>query len=208
MPEPKHFLMTPNAEHSEATGLLEIVPAVTSWVNALLTHKPVPTFNWTIDSTTGEITAVLDNSVADSPQVHKASVWWAYSCGNNPDGVKRRDFRIMSLDSPCECGVARDDGYCVNTKSFWTQQELHPTIVKGGNRVYKAIVDPPGDGRYVAFFIDIKYEADKDVGLTGHDGPVPHDRPGQMEFTTEVSVLPNTFPYDACVGAACNGHLL
>jgi hypothetical protein len=28
MPEPKHFLMTPNAEHSEATGIFEIVPAI------------------------------------------------------------------------------------------------------------------------------------------------------------------------------------
>ena len=28
MPDPKHFIMTPNAEHSEATGIFEIVPAI------------------------------------------------------------------------------------------------------------------------------------------------------------------------------------
>jgi hypothetical protein len=206
MPEPKHFLMTPNAEHSEATGLLEVVPAVTAWIDSLLKQQTVPTFNWTIAAETGEITAVLDHV----GKVHKASVWWAYSCGNNAkDGVKRRDFRIMSLDNPCECGFTTDDGFCVNTKSFWTQEELKPSLV-AGSRVYKAKVAAPEDGRYVAFFIDIKYEAANNSSnySAGHDGPVPHDRPGQLEFTTEVSVWPNTFPYEACSGVECNGSLL
>jgi hypothetical protein len=161
----------------------------------------VPSFNWTISESTGEITATLDGA----GKVHKASVWWAYSCGDNAaDGVKRRDFRIMSLDNPCQCGFTSDDGFCVNTKSFWTQEALNVSFV-GGSRVYKATVPSPGDGRYVAFFIDIKYEVPP---AFGHDGPVPHDRPGQLEFTTEVSVWPNTFPYEACEGAGCNGYLL
>ncbi|CAM9264536.1 unnamed protein product, partial [Ectocarpus fasciculatus] len=152
MPEPKHFLMTPNAEHSEATGILEIVPAIGTWLNYLLLEETVPEFKWTIDENTGEIVATLDGN----GRVHSAHVWYAYSCGTNPDGIPRRDFRIMSLDSPCTCGV-ESDGYCLNTKSFWNSTELEQSIEKG-RRTYRALVDPPDDGHYVAFFIDIKYE--------------------------------------------------
>jgi hypothetical protein len=199
MPEPKHFLMTPNAEHSEATGILEIVPAIGTWLEYLLERAKVPQFSWTIDSATGEIVATLD----DVGDVHKASMWWAYSCGNNADGVKRRDFRIMSLDSPCECGQ-ESDGYCLNLKSFWTEEELTATVDASGARTYRAKMDAPGDGRYVAFFIDIKYEKRKEKGLNG----LPHDKPGQLEFTTEVSVWPNTFPYEECNAESCAGSLL
>lgn len=200
MPEPKHFIMTPNAEHSEATGIFEIVPAIGTWLMYLLQKETVPTFTWNINESTGEIVATLD----DVGTVHEASVWWAYSCGTNADGVKRRDFRIMSLDNPCECGVA-SDGYCVNLKSFWTQETLNEEMVDG-KRTYRAQLEAPTDGRYVAFFIDIKYQ-EKSFPLA-KGGGIPYDKPGQLEFTTEVSVWPNTFPYEACEGEGCAGYLL
>lgn len=85
MPSPKHFLMTPNAEHSEATGILEIVPAIGTWINYLVKDYVVPEFTWTIDATTGEIVATLNSEGV----VHEASMWWANSCGNNTDGIPR-----------------------------------------------------------------------------------------------------------------------
>lgn len=203
MPEPKHFLMTPNAEHSEATGILEIVPAIGTWLNYLLLKETVPQFTWTIDETTGEIVATLDGN----GRVHSAHVWHAYSCGANPDGIQRRDFRIMSLDNPCKCGM-ESDGYCLNTQSFWNSTELEQTI-DNGHRTYRALVAPPADGRYVAFFIDIKYEKLKINHYDGErNGGLPKDLPGRLEFTTEVSILPNTFPYDECEGQGCAGKLL
>lgn len=200
MPEPKHFIMTPNAEHSEATGILEIVPALGTWIEHLLQKTAVPTFTWTIDEVTGEIVATLD-SVGT---VHRASMYYAYSCGKNPDGVQRRDFRIMSLDDPCECGQA-SDGMCFNLKSMWTNQTLVEEINVEGQRQYRAQMDAPGDGRYVAFFIDIKYEK---VEFSNSLQGLPYDKPGQLEFTTEVSVWPNTFPYDDCNADSCSGVLL
>jgi PhoPQ-activated pathogenicity-related protein len=198
MPEPKRFIMTPNAEHSEATGILEIVPAISTWINYLLKDWKVPEFTWDISTETGKITATLDGE----GEVHEASMWYAYSCGNNPDGIKRRDFRIMHMDTPCECGIGAQ-GYCINLKSFWTQVVLEPEVNAEGQRVYTAQMDAPDDGRYVAFMIDIKYkEHEKRVeGL-------PHDLPGRLDFTTEVSVWPNTFPYPDCSGAECKGTLL
>jgi PhoPQ-activated pathogenicity-related protein len=35
MPDPKHFLMVPNAEHSQATGILEVVPAIGSFIRTV-----------------------------------------------------------------------------------------------------------------------------------------------------------------------------
>jgi len=199
MPGPKRFIMTPNAEHSEATGILEIVPAIGTWLEYLLQKETVPEFFWEINDETGEIVATLDNVGT----VHKASVWWAYSCGNNADGTLRRDFRVMSLDNPCACGLV-SDGYCINLKSMWTQETLEEVIVDG-KRTYRTQLDAPGDGRYIAYFIDIKYEKKE---FPQKVSGLPYDKPGQLEFTTEVSVWPNTFPYEDCSGETCAGYLL
>ncbi len=48
MPEPKHFIMTPNAEHSMATGIFEIVPAIAAYINLHLKVQAMPQFTWTI----------------------------------------------------------------------------------------------------------------------------------------------------------------
>ena len=144
-------------------------------------------------------------------EVHEASMWYAYSCGNNTDGVQRRDFRIMSLDQPCGCGVFTE-GYCMNLKSFWTRVVLEREMVNG-KRTYRAQHDAPTDGRYVAFFIDIKFKALDDNShftrphILGNK-IIPVDKPGQLEFTTEVSVWPNTFPFPPCEGAGCDGPMV
>jgi hypothetical protein len=62
MPEPKHFLMTPNAEHSEITGIFEIVPAIGTYLAYLLYQSTVPTFTWDISKEDGTITATLDKN--------------------------------------------------------------------------------------------------------------------------------------------------
>ena len=94
----------------------------------------------------------------------------------------------------CDCGVFAE-GYCANLKSFWSHKTLEVATVNG-KRTYSAAFDAPADGRYVAFMIDISYGIPSD---TEHGkGFVPRDLAGRMEFTTEVSVWPNTFPYAGC----------
>jgi len=214
LPEPKHFIMTPNAEHSEATGILEIVPAICAWYNKHLNNEVVPSFTWTINNSTGEIVATLD----EHGIVYDANVYYAYSCGTNAnDGINRRDYRIASLDNPCNCGVY-SDGYCANLKSWWQRKTLEPTMVRG-HRTYSAKLDQPTDGRYMAFFIDIKYRRNlqdvydpqaeqEELERTKTHGFFPHDLAFRLEFTTEVSILPDTFPYPDCVDSGCTGHLL
>jgi carboxylesterase type B/PhoPQ-activated pathogenicity-related protein len=197
MPGPKHFIMTPNAEHSEATGILEVVPAISAWVETLLENNVIPEFTWDISVETGAITATLN----EHGDVKEARVWYAYSCGNNPDGKKRRDFRIANVDSPCECGIEAQ-GMCANLKSFWTPKKLIENKNVNGMRTYTAKVDAPDDGRWVAFFIDIVYANNEvDALIPKIDilpGFIPRDLIQRLQFTTEVSVWPNTFPYSGC----------
>lgn len=54
MPEPKHWIIAPNAEHSMATGVLEVVPAIAAFGVAQFLQKPVPTFSWVLDVDNGK----------------------------------------------------------------------------------------------------------------------------------------------------------
>jgi hypothetical protein len=228
MPEPKHFVIAPNTEHSFITGIFEAVPTISAYLNAHLNKHTVPEFTWTISETTGEIVATLNN---DGSVVHDAHVWYAYSCGNNAfdNGMKRRDWRVAHLDNPCSCGPFAE-GYCANLKSVWNKQKLEMTTVKG-KRTFSAKFDAPEDGRYIAFFIDLKFHNPdivipdingKDLDALYHPKPetpagkislayeryfewggFPKDFGHFFEFTTEVSIWPNTFPYADCQGTAC-----
>jgi len=227
MPEPKHFILAPNTEHSFITGIFIAVPAISAYLNAHLRNHVVPQFTWTISETTGEIVATLDNE----GKVHSAEVWFANSCGSNAfdNGQQRRDYRVAHLDNPCACG-AFAEGYCANLKSAWNKKTLEMTMVKG-KRTYSAKLDAPEDGKWVAFLIDIKYknpDAIPDIDGTSltklyhpeaktpaakiaqsysryfeNFGGFPKDFGHFFEFTTEVSIWPNTFPYPDCSGTAC-----
>jgi PhoPQ-activated pathogenicity-related protein len=54
MPEPKHFLIVPNAEHSQITGVLMVVPSIAAFALANFLNKPVPTFTWDLDVENGK----------------------------------------------------------------------------------------------------------------------------------------------------------
>ena len=203
LPEPKHFLMVPNAEHSLATGIFEAVPAIGAWILTLLQEKPVPEMTWNIDPNNGDITLRLGDKSGDEPlHVRK---YWAQTCPNSP----RRDFRFINIDNPCTCGVQVPDDTtpeCINTQVFWNYETLRPTRI--GGHEYVAHHDAPADGQWAAFFIDVTYKNSFKLQGQWHPGFIPKDRKGQMEFTTEVSVVPDVFPYHDCHGIECYGTLL
>lgn len=229
MPEPKHFLIAANTEHSYATGIFMAVPAIGAFLKSLLTKTDLPHITWDISSKTGEITVSIDNV----GKVHSAYVWWANSCGvNSFDQKNRKDYRIAHTDQPCTCGIAYD-GYCTNFKSLWSKTELNVTVnAFTKKRELKAHVQPPVDDTWVAYFIDMKFSTKNGMTLNTkeimentvfnnakhnkrvHDqgdfdfGGIPHDLGGFLEFTSEVSVFPQTFPYEDCSGASCKGTLV
>lgn len=84
--------------------------------------------------------------------------------------------------------------------------------VVNGKRTFRAKMDAPDDGRFVAFMIDVKYKGIDDSHFSRPhklgNKILPVDKPGRLEFTTEVSVWPNTFPFAPCQGETCDGSMV
>jgi len=218
MPGPKHFLMMPNTDHMCILGIGQAIPTMGTWIRHLVRGKEIPEVNWVISEDTGDITATVTSSI--QPNV---TMWYARTCGL--ESPARRDFRLLNLDDPCQCGVAFD-GQCLNQEaSRWYSLPLAPNS-KGQ---YVAHVDAV-EGQWTAFFIDFTFPySDNEepyrysVPQRGPDSVGPRSRffkaadslhtwprtyPGQLDFTTEVSVWPNTFPFEDCHDEGCYGTLL
>lgn len=194
MPEPKHRLMLPNTEHSMATGILEAVPAINAYCDQVLHDKTLPSPTWTMSD--DKTTITLDAGTDPAPI--KVDMWWASSeCTNT-----RRDFRIATADDPCECGIG-SDGYCTELKSFWSHETLTEDSSNPG--VYVGTQVAPEDG-WTAFFLDVTYDKD-DSTTVKRVGDWPVDR-GLLDFTTQVGIVPNTFPFEDCTGEECMGTLV
>lgn len=234
-----HFLMVPNAEHSEATGILELLPAVGTFLEAVVpanleavrlgrttitnaktglpqavTVTKVPQFAESIAADGTSITVTMDKTNAVTP--HEVSMWSATTCDN-----KRRDFRIVNkytnVGQACSsCGVAVKNlpfgATCLNTKILWGKTVLKEDTPGSGR--YVARQTPKSDGRWTAYFIDATFDSKatkpnststSEIG-SASGWPVGHD--GYFEFTSEVSIIPQTFPFPDCKGTACRGKLL
>ncbi|XP_035694838.1 autocrine proliferation repressor protein A-like isoform X1 [Branchiostoma floridae] len=93
---------------------------------------------------------------------------------------KRRDFRLVNQPP----GETKPQPHPV----IWLPQDVQDM----GNGTYVAEFDIPAVG-WLAFFIQATF-------------PAPHGT--ALEFTTEVHIIPETFPFPDCHGADCRGTLL
>lgn len=187
---------------STILGLLQEIPDIITWLSFLLSDTPLPSAAWSISKSTGDITASVQYPEGvSSPAVANVTMWSASSCTKGATG-KRRDFRYSSLDDPCECGISTD-GDCLNAEAFsWVATELQPN--ERGEYVAHADIDP--SGAWTGFFIDFTF--DKPSAFGGKLGTWPVNKPGCLDFTTEVSIWPDTFPFEECFGVDCYGSLL
>ena len=157
----------------------------------------IPKISWTVNHTNGDIVVQADRP---PKAVH---MWHANTCALSP----RRDFRIVNWDDPCLCGLVVDK-YCANLAVLWTAEELQET--SPGSLTYVAHREMPSFGRWTAFFVDVQFEGPEESSsasnLTGKAWPFGQN--GVFVFTTEASVLPNTFPFEDCQAEECLGDLL
>jgi len=134
MSDEKHMLMVPNAEHSLATGLQHILPAISAWANALLTNTPRPKFRWVHDDANGVITVTN----TDPRQPKNVTLWYAFTL----PGVNRRDFRLVA-------GWPKPDVQLV----LWAKQ-----AVSGSGNVWVARAPRPPAGQWCGYFVDMQYD--------------------------------------------------
>ena len=157
----------------------------------MMEFSNIPKFSWTIDPENGDI------RVTSEEQPLSVHVWHASTC--TPE---RRDWRIVNLDEPCECGFAvPGEDLCANLGALWGSDPLEET--EPGSKTWVAHFRPRTDGRYRAFYVSLSFNS---TSTSSFEWPLGHE--GVMDFTTTVSVVPNDFPYPDCFGEECMGTLL
>jgi len=184
MPQPKFRQMCENAEHSEITGIPEIVGNVAAWGNAYFQKQPFPSFTWSINATDGSITVKNDPLIAIPINV---SMWYApnFRHVEFEDGI--RDWRILGGYDPTLPQIY-----------IWRQQSLSETTP--GSNTWVASQPIPNKG-WMAFFVEVFY-----------NGPHPYwnaSKVSHYRLTTQISIVPkNVWPFEDCYGEGCYGELV
>lgn len=107
------------------------------------------------------------------------TMWYGFSA----PGTGRRDWRRTA---------GYPEQYRQDVPFFDVQLREEPQ----GNK-WVAVAPRPPQGRWTAFFVNVQYEL-----------PYPPTAPLFFEFTSEVSITPNTFPFPDCHGEGCYGKLV
>jgi len=225
--QPKYFLMNADADHSQATAIETDIPSLATFIGSYLNEVEMPEIEWEIsDSEFGNITLTFNG---DTTGIVDAVVWHGRSCGNS-----RRDFRMLTLDDPCKCGVS-SGGYCFNLESLFTPiQGLQPVESNATYARYE--VNPPTypEGYWEAFMVGLKYRAfESDVTgdvppskatpmgrteegqwrLLDENGEVGDEswfvvRYGEIVLTSQISIVQKDYPFADCSGETCKGTLV
>jgi PhoPQ-activated pathogenicity-related protein len=170
---PTWRLMVKNAEHSMATGMLEILDSAAAFMSSVMNNAEIPQFNWTIESGSGMIT------LQTSQKPSKATVYSATTNAYQTSG--RRDFRlIMGNTAATHCHSLSISKVCLNS-ILWTGQDLAHKSLDNGIYTYQATKSLPGQSSYTAFFIELEF---------------PGKSQSTHTFTTQVSVIPQQYPFD------------
>jgi PhoPQ-activated pathogenicity-related protein len=175
-------MMIDNAEHSMATGALYLITGVEAWYWGLLKNEPRPNFSWTInpDPNNGAITI----KVADgTPQPTRVVMRFTTTL----DGY-RRDFRLVSGDTPanpCKYIPVPLFGKACLRPQIWIGEDVAETAP--GVYVISQPMPPWG---WRGFLAELYFDGPQGTNTT-------------YQLTTQVSVIPNTYPFPACTGQAC-----
>lgn len=102
-----------------------------------------------IDPVTGDITIDVGNN-----KPKRVTMWYADTCSLHN---ARRDFRLITWDNPCTCGIFSPLGKrpnCFNLMIIWRSKPVYEQPDRPG--VYVASVDTPKKG-WRGFFVDIEF---------------------------------------------------
>eukprot|EP00055_Hartaetosiga_balthica_P018470 m.134444 g.134444 ORF g.134444 m.134444 type:complete len:504 (+) comp9605_c0_seq1:141-1652(+) len=143
LPGETHLLIVHNAEHSLATGLVEVIEGISAFAHSVVADFPRPhmTWNMTQNSTGGSI--LLETS--EEPE--KVIVRWADTLNHT-----RRDWRLII--APENCQYIKVEGECIQ-----------PVLWKGfeatkidATHYSVSMENPPAGWR--GFVMEVKFKAD------------------------------------------------
>ena len=128
--------MLPNAEHTMVTGILDLLPAATTWAIGVMAGKAAPKFTWTVSPTDGSITINVDP--ANKPD--RVTLYNVTTLDN-----VRRDFRLISGDTtanPCKYIKVDVFGPACLRPLLWLPYDVNATT-PGGTTYVLPMQQPP-----------------------------------------------------------------
>jgi len=169
-------LMAQNAEHSEATGIFELLNGVHGFYDSLILGQSRPSLDWTIGDD-GTIAATTNK------QPKAVKLWHANTTTVNQH--TRRDFRlVVGITDANPCKFVPIDLFGHNCLNPIIWEQINMTVTPAGNNFTVVAPPPPApkDGWH-GFFLQFIFP-----------GPAKSD----FIFTTQISILPKTYPFGSC----------
>lgn len=193
MPGETRLLIAPNSEHSLATGIPELIPCLTSVFLSINEKKPIPSFDYAYNATTGELSVTIPPGTKHGKVVLRHAETFS---------SQRRDFRWVRMannrtgkctfpEVPLKKSVF-GGGNCL-VPILWGGTTL--TAAPGQPNVYKAIPPEPKKGRWTGYYIEVFF-------------PSNTETKDEFQFTTPGFAWPNTLPFKDCHAETCAGPLV
>lgn len=189
LPGETYRLFISNAEHSMATGVFPLITGVEAFYKSLLYNASRPQIHWTLNYTgNGDIHLYTDTMPT------QAVMRFATTFDDT-----RRDFRLVKGDTsadPCKFIPVKIFGNACINPVLWVGEDIAPvSSTRDENGLFQFVASqplPPSGWR--AFFIDLYY---------------PGPANSTYRFTSQISIIPNTFPFPPCgSGESCMGQLV
>lgn len=171
-------LMTQNAEHSEATGIFELLNGVHGFYDSVILNSKRPSLDWSILKN-GSIAATTDTEPT------QVILWHANSTTvNQHPHWERRDFRLVvgiTKANPCKFIPVDIFGHNCLNPIIWHSDELQPHQV-GKQWQVEGYKPEPVTG-WGGYFMQFKY---------------PGPANSEFIFTTQMSIIPDIMPFGSC----------
>ncbi|CAH1802107.1 unnamed protein product [Owenia fusiformis] len=179
---PKYVKLMRNAQHALVGSYDNIIDSIVAMFRSMDENQPLPQFRWELTQgvSTGRTTVYTTTPPAE------VRAWFARSA-DGEFGHQRRDFRwfIRSIEEPEEVDL---------NLVVWEDASADVVTVTEDEEYYVEF-DRPAEG-WLGFFIEV------DFILNDSEASV-------FEGTTELNVVPNTWPFPFCSNPLeCTGSLV
>eukprot|EP01013_Petalomonas_cantuscygni_P036986 TRINITY_DN67736_c0_g1_i1.p1 TRINITY_DN67736_c0_g1~~TRINITY_DN67736_c0_g1_i1.p1 ORF type:complete len:526 (-),score=77.60 TRINITY_DN67736_c0_g1_i1:197-1723(-) len=185
LPGETHLLIATNAEHSLVTGLLEVLETTIAFYDSVRKGGQRPQMSWSLDPEAGAI----DLTVSSRPLADGVTVRHADTLS-----TAMRDFRWIIQPHHCRFPNIKVKGVCVQP-ILWFSDHPKPTNSTPTGLTYRVQHDKPSVGGWRAFYFDVEFPSDTGLRVN-------------YRFTSQAMIVPRTFPFPDCHGAACLGTLV